>query len=156
MFYVYRGWTSQQCWHCCRHSLLMVLPGCIEQRHLMSSLSRIPAQTLIIYRARPKPNWSSHLGIHKQTNACWSIPISQTVFYHFKICRKWELWRLCFGQLLPASINPARILTNKQGKVTITISSGSDFQLLLAALQKNTPGSVLLGLKHMPCIVLLS
>ena len=36
-------------------------------------------------------NQSSHLGIHKQTNACCSIPRSQTVFYHFKICRKWEL-----------------------------------------------------------------
>ena len=36
-------------------------------------------------------NRSSHLGIHKQTNACWSIPRSQTVFYHFKICRTWEL-----------------------------------------------------------------
>ena len=36
-------------------------------------------------------NLSSHLGIHKQTNACWSIPRSQTVFYHFKICSKWEL-----------------------------------------------------------------
>ena len=32
-------------------------------------------------------NRSSHLGIHKQTNACWSTPRSQTVFYHFKICR---------------------------------------------------------------------
>ena len=37
------------------------------------------------------PNRSSHLGIHKQTNDCWSIPRSQTVFYHFKTCRKWEL-----------------------------------------------------------------
>ena len=33
-------------------------------------------------------NRSSHLGIHKQTNACWSIPRSQTVFYQFKICRR--------------------------------------------------------------------
>ena len=33
-------------------------------------------------------NRSSHLGIHKQTNTCWSIPISQTVFIHFKICRR--------------------------------------------------------------------
>ena len=31
-------------------------------------------------------NRSSHLGIHKQTNACWSIPRSQTMFIHFKIC----------------------------------------------------------------------
>ena len=54
------------------------------------------------------PHRSSHLGIHKQTNACWSIPRSQTVFYHFKICRKWELWSLCCGALLPASaINEA-------------------------------------------------
>ena len=53
------------------------------------------------------PNRSSHLGKHKQTNACWSIPRFQTVFYHFKICRKWELWSLCCGPLLPASINPA-------------------------------------------------
>ena len=36
-------------------------------------------------------NRSSHLGIHNQTNACWSIPRSQMVFYHFNICRKWEL-----------------------------------------------------------------
>ena len=51
---------------------------------------------------------SSHLGIHKQTNACWSIPRSQTDFYHFKICRNWELWSLCCGALLPASaINEA-------------------------------------------------
>ena len=47
------------------------------------------------------PNRSSHLGIHKQRNACWSIPRSQTVLYHFKICRKWELWSLCYGPLLP-------------------------------------------------------
>ena len=26
-----------------------------------------------------------HLGIHTQTNACWSIPRSQAVFIHFKI-----------------------------------------------------------------------
>ena len=38
-----------------------------------------------------QPNRSSHLGIHKQANTCWSIPISQTVFYHFKHCRKWKL-----------------------------------------------------------------
>ena len=31
-------------------------------------------------------NRSSHLGIHKQMNACWSISKSQTVFFHFKIC----------------------------------------------------------------------
>ena len=31
-----------------------------------------------------EPNRSSHLGIHKQTNACWSLPRSQMVFYHFK------------------------------------------------------------------------
>ena len=43
----------------------------------------------------------SHLGIHKQTNASWSIPWSQTVFYHLKICRKWELWNLCYGPILP-------------------------------------------------------
>ena len=36
-------------------------------------------------------NRSIHQGIHKQTNAFWSIPKSQTVFYHFKICRLWEL-----------------------------------------------------------------
>ena len=46
-------------------------------------------------------NRSSHLGIHKQTNACWSLPRSQTVFYHLKICRKWELRSLCYGPLLP-------------------------------------------------------
>ena len=47
-----------------------------------------------------KDNRSSHLGIHKQTNACWSIPRSQTVFYHFKIGKKWELSSLVkqFGQ----------------------------------------------------------
>ena len=26
------------------------------------------------------------LAIHKQTNVCWSMPRSQTVFIHFKIC----------------------------------------------------------------------
>ena len=31
-------------------------------------------------------NRSSHLGIHKQTITCWSIPRSQTVFIHFKLC----------------------------------------------------------------------
>ena len=49
-----------------------------------------------------------------------------------------------------------QILTNKQDIVTITTSSDSGFQLPLAALQKNTPGSVLLGIKQMPFIVLLS
>ena len=49
----------------------------------------------------PTGNQSNHLGIHKQTNACWSIPRSQTVFYYFKICRKWELWCLCYGPPLP-------------------------------------------------------
>ena len=38
-----------------------------------------------------RSNQSSHLGIHKPTNACWSIPRSQTVFYHFKFCRKLDL-----------------------------------------------------------------
>ena len=49
----------------------------------------------------PWANWSIHIGIHKQTNACWSLPRSQTVFYHFKVCRKWELRSLCYGPLLP-------------------------------------------------------
>ena len=31
-------------------------------------------------------NRSSQLGINKQTNACWSLPKSQTVFIHFKTC----------------------------------------------------------------------
>ena len=54
-------------------------------------------------------NRSSRLSMHKQINACWSIPRSQsqTVFYHFKISRKWELWNLCFCWLLAAMINPA-------------------------------------------------
>ena len=34
------------------------------------------------------PNQSSHLGIHKQRNDCWSIPRSLTVSYHFKISRR--------------------------------------------------------------------
>ena len=38
----------------------------------------------------------------------------------------------------------------------MTTSSGSDFQLPLAGLQKNTLGSVLLGIKQMPCIVQIS
>ena len=37
----------------------------------------------------PSGNRSSHLGIHKQTNACWSIHRSQTVFIHFKISIKY-------------------------------------------------------------------
>ena len=44
----------------------------------------------------------------------------------------------------------------KHDIVTITTSSGSDFQLPMAALQKNTPESVLLGMKKMPYIMLLS
>ena len=40
-----------------------------------------------------------------------------------------------------------QILTNKYNIVTITTSSGSDFKLPLAALQKNTPGSILLVIK---------
>ena len=36
-------------------------------------------------------NRSRHLGIHKQTNACWSILRSHASFTQFKICRKWEL-----------------------------------------------------------------
>ena len=47
-----------------------------------------------------KYNWSSHLGIHKQTNASWSLPRSQAVFYHFKMCRKWDVGNLCYGRLL--------------------------------------------------------
>ena len=39
-------------------------------------------------------SWSSHLGIHKQTNACWSLP------RHFKIWRTWELRSLFYGPLL--------------------------------------------------------
>ena len=49
-----------------------------------------------------------------------------------------------------------QIITNKHDRVTFTTSSRINFQFLLAALQKNTPGSVLLGIKQMPCIVLLS
>ena len=54
--------------------------------------------------------WSSHQGIHKQMNAFWSIPRSQMSFWHFKNCRKWELWSLCCGLLLPASNNTAPVL----------------------------------------------
>ena len=35
----------------------------------------------------PRANRSSHLGIHKQTNAYCIIPRSQTIFFHFKIFR---------------------------------------------------------------------
>ena len=46
------------------------------------------ANTIVyIWRNITAPNQSSHLGIHKQTNACWSLPRFQTVFYHFKIFR---------------------------------------------------------------------
>ena len=104
-------------------------------------------------------NWSSHLGIHKQTIACWSIPRSQTVYYHFKICRRsaesgnYEAFVLVDCWQLQ-HIKP-QILTNHHD-ITITTSSSINFQLHLAALQKNTPRSVLLGKKQMPCIVLLS
>ena len=45
--------------------------------------------------------------------------------------------------------------TNKQDGVTIITSFWSDYQWLLAALQRNTPRSILLGIKH-ACIMLLS
>ena len=72
-------------------------PGRCSPR--IASLSYPPGGTILYV------NRSSHLGINKQTNAFWSIPRSQTVFHHFKICRRWELWSLCFGALLPAFIN---------------------------------------------------
>ena len=41
-------------------------------------------------------NQSRHLGIYKQINTFWSIPRSQTVFYHFKIWYKqWKVRRRC-------------------------------------------------------------
>ena len=58
-------------WHACRRH--------IAELHLGTAVRLVMG------------NRSSHLGIHKQTNACLSIPRSQTVFYHFKICRNWEL-----------------------------------------------------------------
>ena len=42
-----------------------------------------------------------------------------------------------------------QILTNKHGKIAITTSFCSAFQFLLAALQKNAFGSVLLGIEQM-------
>ena len=47
----------------------------------------------------------------------------------------------------------AQILTNKHDRVTIITTSGSNYQLLVAAPQKITPGSVLLGIKQMPWIL---
>ena len=39
------------------------------------------------------PNQYSHLQTHKQTKACWSIPRSQMVFIHFKVCIRYaESW----------------------------------------------------------------
>ena len=46
----------------------------------------------VVQEPLPRSNRSTHLGIHKQTNACWSIPRSQTVFIHFKVCRMF----ICF------------------------------------------------------------
>ena len=53
-------------------------------------------------------NRSNYLGIHKQTNACWSIPRSQTVFYHSpnlsyskgigSPAAAIPLWKLCRGK----------------------------------------------------------
>ena len=42
-----------------------------------------------------------------------------------------------------------QILTHKQDRVTIITSFCKDSQLLLAAFQRNTPQSVLLGIKQM-------
>ena len=62
---------------------------------------------LDIFQGKGGGNQSSLIGIHKQTNDCLSITRPQTVFFHFKICRKWDLGSLCCGALLHASFNPA-------------------------------------------------
>ena len=60
-------------------------------------LSKVHKYTSIIYTALLAvcSNRSSHLGTHKQTNACWSIPRSKTIFIHFKNlnkgCRKFRV-----------------------------------------------------------------
>ena len=139
-------------------AITLYLHICSESSVKMSTVNT--EQCNVIKKCTSVNNRSSHLGIHKQTNACWSIPRSQTVFYHFKICRRsaesgnYEAFVLvdCWQLRL---IQP-QILTNKHDIVTITTSSGTDFQLPLASLQKNTPWSVLLVIKQMPCIVLLS
>ena len=104
-------------------------------------------------------NQSSPLGIHKQLNACLSIPRSRTVFIHFKMCRRsaedGNNEAFCVVQCCRMYLFQPHILTNKHKRVTITNSSCIDFQLLLAALQKNTPGSILLGINQMPCNALM-
>ena len=103
---------------------------------------------------------SSHLGIHTQKNACCSVPRSQTVFIHFKTGRKsaqngkYEVFVL--GHCCQLYLFQPHILTNKYDIISIIMSYCSNFQLLLTALQENTPASVLLGIKQMHCIVLIS
>ena len=65
--------------------------GPLPKRHLDNKYCILPLLIQKMNNLRPEANRSCHLGIHKQINACWSIPRFQTVFYHWKICRKWEL-----------------------------------------------------------------
>ena len=111
-------------------------------------------------QARSDCDRSSHLGIHKQTNACWSIPRSQTVFIHYKICRRyaesWNFEAFVIVHCCQLRLIQPLILTNKHNRFTITTTSSSNYQLFMTAPQKNTPGSVLLDINRMPCIVLFS
>ena len=71
--------------HCTLSTIYCTQPCTLSIIHYCTLLVPAPCQlptthcTLLLNR-------SSHLGIHKQINACLSIPRSQTVFIYFKIC----------------------------------------------------------------------
>ena len=82
-------------------------------------------------------NWSSPLGTNKQTNACYSLPRSQTSLFYFKSAEsgKYEAFVASFNQLY---------VVNKLRNKTAGHNN------------KNTTGNVLLGMKQIKCVVLFS
>ena len=105
-------------------------------------------------------NWSSHLGIHKQLNTCWSIPRSQTVFIHFKICRRsaesgnYETFVAVHCYHLQFIKPPIR--TNKHDESQSTPAFAVTFSCFWQLFRIFTPVSVFLCIQQMPSIVLLS
>ena len=71
-------------------------------------------------------------------------------FYVFS--RKWKYETFVVVQCCQRQLIQPQIGTNKHDRVTFTTSSCINFQLLLAALKRNSPWSVLLRINQMPCI----
>ena len=60
-------------------------------RGLQHCQAHLPLTVLLVDYCKARSliiNQSSHLGMHKQTNAFWSIPRAQMFFYYLKICKR--------------------------------------------------------------------